>query len=400
MAKINKILLVNAEYPPISGGGGVYTYNLARGIATLRPEIQVVVLAGTADMSSVSLEENPLPNLKVIRSRELYLIDQGMTHLWKVISVINETISHYRPDIVHTHHVYESLAASICKQSNLFKLIITIQKSPTLSFDDYKNDSLWNLIGFIYKQAAYDGIIVNSQAYLGMVKFLGAKKSINLSYYGIDKDNFYNSDRLRKLYRNKIGVDDDCFLILCPSRIDERKGIDILVGAILRIKKLHPNFYQKLKVIIAGAKITQSSEGYFSFLNRLVQSYSLSDKIMLGFEDGAYGKMNGLYNAADLVVIPSLREGLGFSAIEAMKVKKPVLVSNTIGLKEIVVNTKNGFSFKVGDSDQLAKEICHCFNNKERLNEIALKGWNYQKNKFTIAQMAKEHLDFYQSLKT
>jgi len=397
MKKLKRILLINSEYPPISGGG-IYTYNLANGIASNYSDLQLIVLAGARDISSISLEENPLPNLKILRYPELYLIDQGMTHIWKVSSIIKGVISSYCPDVVHSHHTYESFAASLCKQFYKFGLMITVQKSPVSTQEDYQKDSQWDFISFLYKKGFYDGVIVNSKAYFDTARFLGAREPIRLVYYGIDKSNFREDTMLRNQVRKKLCLEKDDFLVLCPSRIDERKGIDILIEAIAKIKKIAPHVYLKMKVIVVGAKISDSSEDYFCSLEHLVKRYNLTRLVKLGYEDGAYNKMNGLYNASDLVVIPSLREGLGFSAIEAMQVKKPVLGSDTIGLKEIIVDQKNGLTFRVGDPIQLAEKLIWCFNNKKKLQEIALSGFSYQKDKFTISKMVKEHLSFYESV--
>ncbi|MGI5826789.1 MAG: hypothetical protein ACOX50_05260 [Patescibacteria group bacterium] len=38
MIDIKRILLVNGEFPPISGGGGIYTANLAQGLAEQKPQ--------------------------------------------------------------------------------------------------------------------------------------------------------------------------------------------------------------------------------------------------------------------------------------------------------------------------------------------------------------------------
>jgi len=357
-----------------------------------------MVLAGARDISSISLEENPLPNLKILRYPELYLIDQGMTHIWKVSAIVKGVISSYRPDIVHSHHTYESFAASLCKEFYKFGLVITVQKSPVPNQEDYQKDSQWDFISFLYKRGFYDGIIVNSKAYFDTARFLGARDPIRLIYYGIDKSNFSEDTTLRNQIRKRLCLKKDDFLVFCPSRIDERKGIDILIEAIVNIKKISPPVFSKIKVIIAGAKTTNSSEDYFCSLERLVKRYNLTRLVKLGYEDGAYNKMNGLYNASDLVVIPSLREGLGFSALEAMKVKRPVLASDTVGLKEIIVDQKNGLSFKVGDPMELAEKLIWCFGNEKKLQEIALSGFSYQKDKFTISKMVKEHLLFYESI--
>ena len=147
---IKRILLINGEFPPISGGGGVYTLNLAKGIAENYPHINVVVLAGMRESSLSKSEENIYHNLKIVRIPDLHLIDKGETHIWKIVEIIKNAIITFNPDIVHTHHIYESLGALICKYLLNFKLIITIQKSPVTSFHHWQSDPQWFLIRYIY----------------------------------------------------------------------------------------------------------------------------------------------------------------------------------------------------------------------------------------------------------
>lgn len=398
MADIKRILLVNGEFPPISGGGGIYTSNLAQGLAEQNPNIQILVLAGTRDVVSAPAEENPFPNLKIIRFPELYLIDQGNTHIWQVAKIISDTIAIFNPDIVHTHHTYESFAAFLSKQILNFKLVITIQKSPVRYFNEWKEDPQWSLIRYLYEQGKYDGVIVNSQAYLKMAKFFGAKEPIKLIYYGIDKKKFWIDKKLAQKAREELSIKNGQILLVIPSRIDERKGIDILIDAISLLKQKQPKIYRNIKAVVAGANLYSKCSDYEKLLRRKVEDLGIKEAVKLGYKNGAYDSMNSLYNAADVIVLPSLREGLGFAAIEGMSVKKPIIASNTVGLDEVVINGKNGLTFETGNAEDLVKQIVWAVKNPNKLKELADQGFQWQQDKFLISTMTKEHLEFYRTL--
>lgn len=70
-----------------------------------------------------------------------------------------------------------------------------------------------------------------------------------------------------------------------------------------------------------------------------------------------------------IFVLPSKREAMPQSLIEAMARGKIVISSNTDGGKEIINNNKNGFLFKIGDKEDLKNKIINVFGMKS--NEIS-----------------------------
>jgi hypothetical protein len=70
MTDIKRILLVNGEFPPIAGGGGIYTSNLAQELAKQNPNIQVLVLAGTRELLLLRWRKihSPISKLSVLQS--------------------------------------------------------------------------------------------------------------------------------------------------------------------------------------------------------------------------------------------------------------------------------------------------------------------------------------------
>jgi glycosyltransferase involved in cell wall biosynthesis len=225
------------------------------------------------------MEENPLPNLKIIRAPELYLIDQGSTHIWQVAKVISDTIATFNPDVVHTHHTYESFAAFLSKQVLNFRLIITIQKSPVRYFHEWKGDPQWSLIRYLYEQGKYDGAIVNSQAYLRMARFFGAKEPIRLIYYSVDKERFFIDRKLAQKVRKELGVKDGQILLVVPSRIDERKGIDIFINTISLLKQERPKIYKNIKAVVAGASLYSKCTDYEKLLLRMIDDLEIKESI-------------------------------------------------------------------------------------------------------------------------
>ena len=59
----------------------------------------------------------------------------------------------------------------------------------------------------------------------------------------------------------------------------------------------------------------------------------------------------------DIVVVPSRFEGFGLTAAEAMSAGKPVVASDTSGLKEVVVNSETGILFPVDDVTVLKEAL-------------------------------------------
>lgn len=74
----------------------------------------------------------------------------------------------------------------------------------------------------------------------------------------------------------------------------------------------------------------------------------------------------GVYRSADLVVLPSLdrSEAFGIVLIEALASGVPVVAADLPGVRSVVENGTNGFTFKVGDSLDLAAKIDLCLKDQ------------------------------------
>ena len=91
-----------------------------------------------------------------------------------------------------------------------------------------------------------------------------------------------------------------------------------------------------------------------------------------------------LMSIMDIVVVPSRFEGFGLTAAEAMAVGKPVIASETSGLKEIIIDGETGLAFKTGNSNDLAEKIKILLQQPDLCEELAINGLKRAEEYFSI----------------
>ena len=135
-------------------------------------------------------------------------------------------------------------------------------------------------------------------------------------------------------------------MIFACRQLFPRKGIRFLIEAAAQLK---PRF-QDLKVVIAGDGFERPA------LIELAESLGIArDVTFLGWVPNS--DLPPYYRAAAVSVIPSLEEGFGIPAAEAMGCETPVVASDAGGLPEVVEHGVTGLIVPRGDSAALAEAI-------------------------------------------
>lgn len=120
------------------------------------------------------------------------------------------------------------------------------------------------------------------------------------------------------------------FRLLFFSRIEEKKGLDILINAL-------PMLTIPYLLTIAG----NGDKNYITSLKTLAADNGVADKIdWVGFHNE--NKFD-LLRAHDLFVLPSYDENFGNTVIESLSVGTPVLISNKVGLADYVKQNNLGW---------------------------------------------------------
>jgi glycosyltransferase involved in cell wall biosynthesis len=140
--------------------------------------------------------------------------------------------------------------------------------------------------------------------------------------------------------------------VLSVGRMTREKGHTVLVRAMLIVAKAIP----EVRLLVCGQGEREAD------LKKQTETEGLSEAVtFLGFAPDVRPSLN----ASDVFVMPSLSEGLGVAAIEAMAMAKPVVASRVGGLPESVVDGETGLLVPPGDGPALAAAIIALLRNSD-----------------------------------
>lgn len=162
--------------------------------------------------------------------------------------------------------------------------------------------------------------------------------------------------------------------ILAVSGLQPRKNLSILLDAMPEITKEHP----QLKLVIVGGKGWKSTHTQKKIAN-LGKSVVLIDSCLPH-------ELPVFYGQAKMLVYPSLYEGFGLPALEAMTAGCPVICSNASSLPEVVESA--ALTFNPTDIQALIEHIKNLLEDKNLQAELIKKGKN-QSGKFSWKKAAK-----------
>jgi glycosyltransferase involved in cell wall biosynthesis len=131
-------------------------------------------------------------------------------------------------------------------------------------------------------------------------------------------------------------------------------------------------------------------------LKEVINQKNLSDKIQFLGWVGEKEKI-ALLNACSVYVLPSRFEPVSVSTLEAMACKKPVIVSDVGGLKEIV-DSSVGIKVNPFDLNGFIQAVNFLLDNPEKSEEMGLNGFKKIKREFLWNDIAKAYLSFFGEL--
>ena len=111
-----------------------------------------------------------------------------------------------------------------------------------------------------------------------------------------------------------------------------------------------------------------------------------------------YSYMPKVYQDADILLFPTVREGFGLAAAEAMACGLPVVASNCSAIPELIDNGKGGFLCPVGDVDAFAEKL-NILSDSARLRQ-EMGEYNRAKveKMFTVERMVNEYKDLFEEV--
>lgn len=356
-----KILLLSWEYPPnVVGGLSRHVIGLAVQLAKQGHEVHVMT-ARNEDLPSYERADG----VHVHRVRPINDQDENFLS-W--IGGLNLSMAfkgeqlaeeiHF--DLIHAHDWLVGSAAIVLKEVLGLPLLTTIHAT-----EHGRNNGIYTDIQkFIHEReemliAASEQLIVCSD-YMKeslLTVFHAEESKITVIPNGIDPP--ATKGPVHKVYPEITNRS----YIFSIGRIVQEKGFETIIEAAKLAKELQHDYF----FIIAGkGPILEKYQ-------RQVEESNLSKHIVfIGYITDE--ERNELIQGSEMVVVPSLYEPFGIAVLEAMIQKKPVIVSNTGGMRGIVKHLQTGLVMNPGDAMSLLEQVAILRNHPKLADEIGLKG--------------------------
>lgn len=185
-----------------------------------------------------------------------------------------------------------------------------------------------------------------------------------------------------KEIRNDLGIRDDEILLISVGELNKNKNNAVIIKAISKLKN------PKIKYALCG--VGEEKQALVSLCKELGVEKQVQ---FLGFRND----VAKLYKAADIFVMPSLREGLSRSMMEAMASGLPCVASAIRGNVDLIEEGKNGYLCAPKDAKSFSEAILKLASSKELRSEISKK--NLEKIKeYDISVVEKEMMEIYRDV--
>jgi len=190
-----------------------------------------------------------------------------------------------------------------------------------------------------------------------------------------------NKESVGKI-KNELKLSDDEFVIGFFGRLNDQKNCESLFRAVPLIN------FDKIRILLVGNGPARLK------LEKCVKDLNISDKVkFLGYRKD----VAELLFIIDLFVLPSHWEGSPMALYEAFAMGKPVIGSNTDGIKDFIQDKEDGLLFCPDDSRDLAEKIETLIKDNELKSKLARQAFESSK-KFTLNTFNKEIENIYNNI--
>ena len=402
-----KVGLLSYRSHPYSGGQGIYIKHLSKALKNLGHEVSVLSGPPYPELDSgVNLIKIPSlglfesgDRLKAFRLRFLWSpIDlyewitvmtggfpEPYTYGKRVLKRLKE--NNLKLDVLLDN---QSLSSSLLEIQAHYPLAVTIHHPITkdhklemqnaINWKERLSSSRWHNFLPMQKKVApqLKNIICVSQPSKEDVisEFKVDEKKITVIPNGIDIGIFKPSSIKKSL----------SFRIVTTASADiPLKGLKHLILALPRVIRQFP-----LTSLTVIGKSPEKSN-----LNNLIDDLDLEDKIT--FRSGISEKeIVKTYHDSDIAVIPSLYEGFGFGAGEAMACGVPLISTDSGGLKQVIGDA--ALKIKPGSVNEIEEGILKLFTEEEIRQELAEKGRERMEEFFDWKIAASAYIEVFKKI--
>jgi L-malate glycosyltransferase len=373
-----RILMLNYEFPPLGGGGGIASYKLAKGFVQLGHQVDYLTshyqnLKKFEVVDDINVYRVFAPGRKDRATASfLSMFFYDFFAILKGIRLCQK--NNY--DFINTQFAIPTGPVGLFL-SKIFKIKNILSLHGGDIYDPSKKSSphrhcYWRaIVRFILNNS---DILVcqSSNTKKNTLKYFKPKKEIHIISLP------YEKFRFKKTSREKLEMSKDKFYLVSVGRLVERKGYKYLIKSLsLLPKKIHLN-------LIGDGPLENQ-------LKNLAKKLKIENRInFLGFipEEKKFQYLSN----SDLYVLSSLHEGFGIVLQEAMQANLPIVATNNGGQIDLIEENINGLLLEPKKPVEMAKKILLFYKN-DKIRKIISKNSFELINKFSLKKIANSYLN-------
>jgi glycosyltransferase involved in cell wall biosynthesis len=187
--------------------------------------------------------------------------------------------------------------------------------------------------------------------------------------------------------RKEFGIPAENKLLGVIGRLSPEKGQIFFLQAFSKLVENYP----KVSALIVGEGPDEKK------LKEYCSSEKLDSKVVF---TGYQKDITSIYKSLDLVILPSLSEGMPNVALEGMLFGKPVIGTKAGGIPEVVIDQKTGILVPAADPDSLSRAILELLNDENKMRTFSGNSRKYVLENFSLGKRVKSIVELYQELLT
>jgi glycosyltransferase involved in cell wall biosynthesis len=334
------------------------------------------------------LIEEALSANKLILEKSRFL-ERAINPLKDVLALVEiyRVIKKNKIQIVHTHSSKAGILGRFA--AKLAKVKVIIHTVHGWSFHDHQLGIVNNFYLWLEKICASftSKIIVVSEwdKDKGLKNSVGSEKQYVLIRYGINCNEFKDKEK-RNEARKSLGIREADLVVGMVACFKPQKSPLDFIKLAEAVKKNFP----ETKFILVGDGILRKA------VCSRIKKLGLEGQVIL---TGWRKDMPSILSCLDIFVLTSLWEGLPIVVLEAMAAGVATVVTDTGGIRDVVVNGKTGYLVKPRDIRSMRDKVEELLRDNRKRDEFArLSGITVGAKEFLLSSMSKDTEGLYSNL--
>lgn len=301
---------------------------------------------------------------------------------FRVISSLVKVYRDINPDVVHHVTMKISIYGSIAARKAGIKKVVNAISGLGFNFTADRKSLTQKVILQLMRHAFRNRgltFIFQNPDDLDMFQQLGLaenNQSVLIKGSGVDLDEFKKSPQPGR----------DKLRFVMTARMLRDKGVGEYINAATSVEKELPG---KGEWQLVGGLDPENPAGYTeSELNILLKETPVE---WLGYRSD----IADILANANVMVLPSYREGLPKSLIEAAAIGRPIITTDTVGCRECVDDEVNGFLVPVQDSEKLAQSMIKLLNDADLREKMGDASRKKAEQEFSIRSVLDKTFELY-----